>query len=84
MRVAVAVLMGLAIISVGLVMLRGMRTAPPSKKLAVSETPPANVRITFWCENCETELLLLRKGSASPPRHCGEPMTEREEVAREG
>jgi len=82
MRVFGAIVMGLAIASFGLLMLRGMRSAPPSKKLEVPEIPPANVRITFWCENCSTELLLLRKGSPTPPRHCGEPMIAREEVAR--
>lgn len=39
-------------------------------------------RIVYWCEACGTELLLLARGTPVPPRHCGERMGERHEVAR--
>lgn len=38
-------------------------------------------RVVYWCEGCGTELLLLARGTPVPPRHCGERMTERHEVA---
>ncbi|HEX9711816.1 MAG TPA: hypothetical protein VGB52_04580 [Actinomycetota bacterium] len=82
MRVAIAILMGLAIASIGIVMLRGMRVPAPTKELPEAAPPPSDLRVVFWCENCHTELLLLRKGSEVAPRHCGERMTVREEVAR--
>ena len=82
MRLFWAILMGLAIASLGLMMLRGMRVPAPTKELPAPEPPPANTRVTYWCENCLTELLLLRRGSEQPPRHCGEKMIERTEVAR--
>lgn len=82
MRIAVAVLMGLAIASLGLMLLRGLRVPAPTKELPEATTMPRDVRVTFWCENCHTELLLLRKGSENAPRHCGEKMIAREEVAR--
>jgi len=37
-------------------------------------------RVTYWCSGCGAELLLLVRGAAVPPRHCGERMTERHEV----
>lgn len=82
MRIAIAVLAAAALSSVGIGMLRslgarGPHTSPPPPTL-----PPPDVRITFWCETCGTEFLLLRKGSDAPPRHCGEPMKRRDEVAR--
>lgn len=38
-------------------------------------------RTTYWCSGCGAEMLLLVRGAAVPPRHCGERMTERREVA---
>ena len=37
-------------------------------------------RITYWCSGCGAELLLLVRGAAVAPRHCGERMAERREV----
>lgn len=42
----------------------------------------ATERTTYWCEGCGAELLLLVRGTPAPPRHCGERMHERHEVAR--
>ncbi len=41
---------------------------------------PADERITYWCAGCGAELLLLVRGAAVAPRHCGERMAERREV----
>ena len=89
MRVAVAVFIGLAILFVGLGVLRGF--AMPRRGAGVAGSPPPlevakpmpeGVRILYWCETCGTEVLLLRAGSEAAPRHCGEPMTRREEILR--
>lgn len=40
-------------------------------------------RISYWCAGCGAEVLLLVRGTRSPPRHCGERMRERVEILRE-
>jgi hypothetical protein len=79
----VAVLMGVGIWRVGVASLGSLRRGPGS----IPDGPSVPVdarseRVTYWCSGCGTELLLLVRGSASPPRHCGERMTERREVPR--
>ena len=37
-------------------------------------------RTLFWCEECGTEVLLLVRGSARAPSHCGSRMHERTEI----
>ena len=81
MRVLIAVLAAGVLSSVGIGMLRSLRGGPRSVPLPEVVAPPPDVRVTFWCETCGTEVLLLRKGSEAPPRHCGEGMTRREEIA---
>jgi DNA-directed RNA polymerase subunit RPC12/RpoP len=44
---------------------------------------PSRERIVYWCSGCGAEVLLLVRGTETAPRHCGEKMTERAEVARE-
>ena len=88
MRVLIAVVIGLVIVGVGFGTLRGFAgprggaKAPPP--LEVVKPGPDGRRILFWCETCGTEVLLLRSGTDAPPRHCGEPMTRREEILRGG
>ena len=82
MRVFVAAMTSITLALIGIGMLRSLRAAPRSTPLPEIETPPSDLRITFWCETCGTEVLLLRKGSESAPRHCGEAMIKREEVTR--
>lgn len=83
MRYLIAGLIGLLVIAIGFGTLRGL--ARPRAAIRPEEAVPVlrtGARVTFWCETCGTELLLLRKGTDNPPRHCGEPMVRREEVAR--
>ena len=83
LRAVIAVVAALAIAWIGWGMFRSLlRRTPRNVPLPEPEVPPADVRITYRCEECGTELLLLRKGSESPPRHCGEAMLRREEVER--
>jgi predicted RNA-binding Zn-ribbon protein involved in translation (DUF1610 family) len=83
LRAIIAIIAAIALGWIGWGMLRSLlRRTPRNVPLPEPEQPPANVRVTYYCEECGTELLLLRKGSESPPRHCGEPMIRREEVAR--
>ncbi|MGZ4138270.1 MAG: hypothetical protein ACXVQ6_00215 [Actinomycetota bacterium] len=83
-RLIVAIVAAFVLAWVGWGMLRSLtRRTPQNVPLPEPELPPRNVRITFWCAECGTEVLLLRKGSESPPRHCGEAMARREEIARE-
>jgi hypothetical protein len=37
-------------------------------------------RTLFWCEECGTEVLLLVRGTARAPSHCGQRMHERTEI----
>ena len=43
---------------------------------------PSAERVTYWCGGCGAEVLLLVRGAAVAPRHCGEKMTERREFVR--
>ena len=81
MRLVVAGLFAGLMIWAGLGMLRslGMR---PHKTFDQPVDATDETRVVFWCQTCDTELLLLRRGSDKAPRHCGESMHEREEVGR--
>ena len=37
-------------------------------------------RTLYWCEECGTEVLLLVRGTARAPSHCGQRMNERTEL----
>lgn len=79
-----APLLGLAILWIGLGSLRSLQAGgshiPDSAPEVVD---PATERVTYWCAGCGAEVLLLVRGTESPPRHCGERMHERVELARE-
>jgi predicted RNA-binding Zn-ribbon protein involved in translation (DUF1610 family) len=81
MRVLFAILMAAVILAFGFGTLRSLarpRAAPkPEEAVPVLRS---GTRVTFWCETCGTELLLVRKGTDAAPRHCGESMIKREEV----
>lgn len=79
-----APLLGLAILWFGLGSLRSLQAGAAH----VPEGDPAPVdptaeRTTYWCAGCGAEVLLLVRGTESPPRHCGERMHGRVEILRE-
>jgi hypothetical protein len=81
LRAIVAIVAAVVIAWVGWGMFRSLvRRTPRNVPLPEPEPAPPDVRITFWCQECGTELLLIRQGSEAPPRHCGEAMARREEV----
>ncbi|WP_370325902.1 hypothetical protein [Euzebya sp.] len=76
-----APLLGVAIWSVGVASLGSLRRGGDH----IPDGPPTPVepedgRVTYLCSGCGAEMLLLVRGSATPPRHCGERMHERTEV----
>ncbi len=44
------------------------------------EPVPVDERVTYWCEECGTEVVLVVRGSGVPPRHCGTKMHGRSEI----
>ena len=78
-----APLAGYVVYRVGTTMLRNMAT--DARALAPVEpqpVDPAGERTLYRCEQCGAEVLLLVRGTAAPPRHCGETMRERVEIPR--
>ena len=76
-------LLGLALARVGLATFASLRGGAAHIPQGEPEpVDPRLERVTYWCEACGAELLLLVRGTAMPPRHCGERMAERHEVAR--
>jgi hypothetical protein len=85
MRTALAVVFGLVIFAVLFATIRGFagpRGGAAAPQLEIAEPMPAGLRILYWCETCGFEVLVVRRGTENPPRHCGEPMTRREEILR--
>lgn len=79
-----APLLGLFILRVGLASFGSLRAGASY----IPDGPPVPVdlrqeRVVYWCDGCGAEVLLLVRGTETPPRHCGERMTERVEVARQ-
>jgi hypothetical protein len=72
----VAAAIGLLILATGRAVFRGYtRTRGPTG-------PPTDVDaddglLVFACETCGEQLILLRKGTDAPPRHCADPMVLR-------
>lgn len=81
-RYVFAPLLGLFIWRVGTASFASLRHGaahiPDGPAVAVD---PAVERVTYWCSGCGAEVLLLVRGAAAPPRHCGERMAERRETA---
>lgn len=78
-----APLLGLAILRIGLGSLFSLQAGAahvPSGD--PSPVDPTTERTTYWCGGCGAEVLLLVRGTESPPRHCGERMHERVEILR--
>lgn len=78
-----APLLGLAIYRIGTASFGSLRRGASY----IPDGPPepvdtARERTVYWCAGCGAEVLLLVRGTAMAPRHCGEKMTVRTEVAR--
>ena len=71
-RAALAVVIATVCLRVGFAMMRPMRvdekSYPPVDVVADGGIP------VYACAGCGTQLVLLRRGSDRPPRHCGEAM----------
>ena len=72
-RAAVGLLLATLVIRWGVASLRplqvGQRTYEPVDVVEEAGVP------VYACKECGTQLVLLRRGSDKPPRHCGEAMT---------
>ena len=77
-----APLLGYAVFSWLMGSLRAL-TVDSRDKAAMHESAEpvsGDERTLFWCEECGTEVLLLVRGSARAPSHCGQRMHERTEI----
>lgn len=79
-----APLLGLSIWRVGIASFASLRNGAAH----IPDGPPTPVdtrseRVVYACGGCGAELLLLVRGTESPPRHCGESMSAHREVARD-
>jgi hypothetical protein len=74
--VVVALLLGGLVLATGRAVFRGYSTTkgPTGPPVDVHEE---GTLLVFACETCGEQLVLLRKGTDVPPRHCAEPMVLR-------
>jgi hypothetical protein len=74
--VVVALLLGGLILAAGRAVFRGYNTTkgPTGPPVDVEED---GTLLVFACETCGEQLVLLRKGTDVPPRHCAEKMVLR-------
>jgi hypothetical protein len=74
--VVVAALIGGLILASGRAVFRGYSTTkgPTGPPTDVDEE---GTLLVFACETCGEQLVLLRKGTDAPPRHCAEQMVLR-------
>ena len=74
--VVVALLLGVLILATGRAVFRGYSTTkgPTGPPVDVEEEGSL---LVFACETCGEQLVLLRKGTDAPPRHCAEKMVLR-------
>src|SRR5438105_3182194 len=71
-RAAVGLLIGVLVVRFGLASMRPLRVGEKSYAAPV-DVVEDGVPV-YSCTACGTQVVLLRKGSDKPPRHCGEPM----------
>jgi hypothetical protein len=74
--VVAALLLGGLILATGRAVFRGYNTTrgPTGPPVDVAEE---GTLLVFACETCGEQLVLLRKGTDIPPRHCAEKMVLR-------
>ena len=73
LRWLIAVALGLGIVSLGFVFLRGIAASRPKENIDPEDVEELDV--FFVCTDCGTEFRVTRLGEVQVPRHCGEPMT---------
>lgn len=71
-RVFLAVLIGAAILAVGLRLFRGVVRFRPREEVEPEDV--AGLDVFFVCGECGTEFRVEKLGQLQVPRHCGEPM----------
>jgi hypothetical protein len=71
-RAAVGVLIATLVIQWGLASMRPLQVGAKSYE-PVDVVEDSGVPV-YSCKECGTQLVLLRRGSDKPPRHCGEAM----------
>jgi hypothetical protein len=74
--VVAALLLGVLILATGRAVFRGysVTKGPTGPPVDVEEE---GTLLVFACETCGEQLVLLRKGTDVPPRHCAEKMVLR-------
>jgi hypothetical protein len=72
-RAAVGLLLSTLVIRWGMASMRPLQVGAKQYE-PVDVVEEAGVPV-YSCKECGTQLVLLRKGSDKPPRHCGEAMT---------
>ena len=75
MRVLVAVLIAIGILTVGVLLTRAMSARRLGEEDRPSEPEDvADLDVFFVCRECGTEFQVTMLGEMQVPRHCGEPM----------
>ncbi len=75
-KVVVAVAIALVVLAGGRAVFRGYaRTRGPTGP--ATDVAEEGTLLVFACEVCGEQLVLLRKGTDQPPRHCSEKMVLR-------
>lgn len=72
-RAAVGLLIATLVIRWGLASMRPLQVGAKSYE-PVDVVEESGVPV-YSCKECGTQVVLLRRGTDKPPRHCGEPMT---------
>jgi hypothetical protein len=74
--VVAALLLGALVLATGRAVFRGYSTTrgPTGPPVDIDEE---GTLLVFACETCGEQLVLLRKGTDVPPRHCAEQMVLR-------
>lgn len=75
-------LLGLVVLRVGVATFGAMGASASVEDTAPEAVDPAQERTTYSCSQCGAEVVLVVRGEDTPPRHCGERMTEHREVPR--
>ncbi len=75
-ELVIALLIGALVMATGRAVFRGYNTTkgPTGPPVDVDE---GNTLLVYACETCGEQVVLLRRGSDAPPRHCSEKMVLR-------